>query len=108
MKSVMTFIRKHPKTALAVLIIITALIVYHRYFFGGYVFLFEDIGSDTRQQYVAWYNSIAFHLNQGDLSFWDASYGFGTPLFSLNLFHPTLGILYLVGACSAAVISQAP
>jgi len=98
MKRVFSFMRSHPKTALTILIAVTALIVYHRYFFGGFVFLFEEIGSDTTQQYISWYNSIARHLAQGDFSFWDATYGFGTPLYTLNLFHPTLGILYLVGA----------
>ncbi len=102
MKRALSFFRTHPKTTLVIIIAITALIVYHNYFFGGYVFLFDDIGSDTRQQYIAWYDSIAYHLNQGDFSCWDATYGFGTPMFSLNLFHPTLGILYLIGAVFGA------
>lgn len=92
-----SLIKKHPVVILTLLVLITAVIVYHKYVFGGYVFLFDDIGSDTKQQYIMHYNSIVNHLRNGDLSLWDSTNGFGTSMFQLSLFNPLLWIIYIVG-----------
>ena len=49
------------------------------------------------QQYVMHYQTIINHVRDGNLSFWDFNNGFGTNLFQLNLFDPTLDLLYLTG-----------
>ena len=44
------------------------------------------------------YNSIANHLADGNFSFWDFTNGFGTSMLQLNLFDPSLILLYAAGA----------
>jgi uncharacterized membrane protein YfhO len=97
MRSVISYFKKHPVILLMAVIFITALIAYHNYIFGGYLFLFDDMGSDTKQLYIMHYNSIVNHLRDGDLSLWDASNGFGTSIYQYTLFNPLLCVIYLFG-----------
>lgn len=90
--------RKHPKLVLAIAIAVSAVIVYYQYVFGNYIFMFNDIGSDTQQQYIMQYNTIVNHLRDGNISFWDFNNGFGTSMFQLTLADPSLWVLYLLGA----------
>lgn len=82
---------------LALALIVSGLLIYWNYVFGNQLFVFNDIGSDTMQQYVMHYQTIINHVRDGNLSFWDFNNGFGTNLFQLNLFDPTLDLLYLTG-----------
>jgi len=77
--------------------LISCLIIFHRFIFGSEFPIFKDVGSDTLQQYLAHYNTIINHLRNGNLSLWDFNNGFGTSMFSLNLFHPFLWLIYLAG-----------
>lgn len=72
-------------------------IMFRSYLFGEDLMVFDDIGSDTWQQYIMHYASIINHIRSGNFSFWDFTNGFGTSFFSLNLFDPTLIFLYAVG-----------
>ncbi len=92
-----TYARKHPKTLLVFLVVLTACVAYHPYIFGRSVFLFTDIGSDTTEQYIMQYSSIVNHIRHGNFSLWDFTNGFGTSMYQLNLFHPLLWLLYLPG-----------
>ena len=92
-----SYARKHPKTLLVFLVVITACVAYHPYIFGKSVFLFTDIGSDTTEQYIMQYSSIVNHIRNGNFSLWDFTNGFGTSMYQLNLFHPLLWLLYLPG-----------
>ena len=82
---------------LALALIVSGLLIFWNYVFGNQLFVFNDIGSDTMQQYVMHYQTIINHVRDGNLSFWDFNNGFGTNLFQLNLFDPTLDLLYLTG-----------
>lgn len=82
---------------LALVLLASGLLVYWKYVFGNQLFVFNDIGSDTMQQYVMHYQTIINHVRDGNISFWDFNNGFGTNLFQLNLFDPTLDLLYLTG-----------
>lgn len=82
---------------LAVVLLACGLLVYWEYVFGNKLFVFNDIGSDTMQQYVMHYQTIINHIREGNFSFWDFNNGFGTSMFQLNLFDPTLDFLYLTG-----------
>ena len=93
-----TFIKNHPRLTLALAILVSACVVYYQYIFGDSIFLFNDIGSDTQQQYIMQYSSVANHLADGNLSFWDFTNGFGTSMLQLNLFDPSLIFLYVAGA----------
>ena len=95
MHKLIGFAKKHPKILLSVLVLLTACVVYHQYIFGNYVFLFSDIGSDTTEQYIMYYNSIVNHIRNGNFSLWDFTNGFGTSMYQLNLFNPTLWLIYL-------------
>ena len=77
---------------------VTCVAVFFRYLFGNEVLAFEDIGSDTSQQYLMQYASIINKIRSGDWSLWNSSYGFGANMYMLNLFNPMLVILYAIGA----------
>ena len=98
MKEKITRIDK--KTVLLLLLVTgaTCLVVFRRYLFGNELLIFEDIGSDTSQQYMMQYATIIGRLRAGDLSLWNMDYGFGANMYMLNLFNPLLMILYLIGA----------
>lgn len=85
---------------LLVCVFITAAAAYSYYVFKGTGFFFHDIGSDTSELYIPVYESIARHIRSGDFSLWDLSYGLGTSMYSQNLFHPTMLLLYFLGAVS--------
>ena len=76
----------------------TCAVFFYRYLFGNEILAFEDIGSDTSQQYLMQYASIVGKIRRGDFSLWLAGYGFGANMYMLNLFNPCLIILYLIGA----------
>ncbi len=92
--------RTNKKTIgiLSGLLLITCLVVFHKFIFGNLVPVFTDIGSDTYDQYLMHYQTIIHHLLEGDLSLWDFNNGMGINLFSLNLFDPFLMLLYLYGS----------
>lgn len=82
---------------LFVLLLISCILMFHSYLFGGQLMIFNDIGSDTWQQYIMNYSSIVNHLRDGSFSLWDFTNGFGVNMFNFNLFDPFLMILYGIG-----------
>ncbi|MDO4477820.1 MAG: YfhO family protein [Lachnospiraceae bacterium] len=88
------------KTILILLsaVFVTCLIAFSYYVFGNEVMAFEDIGSDTSQQYLTQYATIISKLRAGDWSMWNEFYGLGANMYMLNMFNPLLIILYAVGA----------
>ena len=76
---------------------ISALIIFFPFLFGEDLVVFNDAGSDTRQQYLMQYATIVNHLADGSFSFWDLNNGFGTSMFALNLFNPFLILIYAGG-----------
>lgn len=85
------------------LLLVTCLVVFHKFIFGNLVPAFTDMGSDTYDQYLMHYQTIINHLRDGDFSLWDFNNGMGINMFSLNLFDPFLVILYLFGAIFGAM-----
>ena len=47
------------------LLLISCVIMFHDYLFGNQIMIFNDIGSDTWQQYIMNYTSIVNHLRDG-------------------------------------------
>lgn len=90
-------LKQHPRMVLAITILLSSCLVYYQYVFGNSIFIFNDIGADTQQQYIMQFNSIVNHIRDGNLSVWDFTNGFGTSMLQLNLFDPSLMILYLAG-----------
>lgn len=96
-KKLFPAVKKHPRWFLVLAVLFSSALIYYQYLFGSSVFLFNDIGADTQQQYIMQYNTIVNHLRSGNFSLWDFSNGFGTSMFQLNLFDPSLILLYLLG-----------
>ena len=87
------------RTRLVVLgaLFVTCLVVFRSYLFGQDVMVFNDIGSDTWQLYTMQYASIINHLREGTFTIWDFTNGFGINQFNLNLFDPSLMLVYGLG-----------
>lgn len=71
--------------------------IFWDYLYGNDLMIFNDIGSDTWQQYIMNYTSIVNHLRDGSFSLWDFNNGLGINQFNFNLFDPFLMLLYGVG-----------
>ena len=81
---------------------ISVLIVFFPFLTGDGLVVWNDAGSDTRQQYLMHYATIVNHLKNGNYSLWDMNLGFGASLFALNPFHLFLLPVYLLGALFGA------
>ena len=82
------------------MMLLGCLLIFHNYIFGNETLVFDDIGSDTRQQYLMLYNSLVNHVRCGNLPFWDFSNGLGANAFVIQLTHPLLVFVYLGGILS--------
>lgn len=93
------FIKKETRTRLLLLaaLFFSSLFIFREYIFGDLVMVFDDVGGDTWQQYTMHYASVVNHLREGNFSLWDFTNGFGMNQFSINLFDPSLMLLYLIG-----------
>ena len=67
--------------------------IFRDYLYGNDLMIFNDIGSDTWQQYIMNYTSIVNHLRDGSFSLWDFNNGLGINQFNFNLFDPFLMLL---------------
>ena len=76
---------------------VSCLVIFFPFLFGDKLAVFQDAGSDTRQQYLMQYATIVNHIKDGNFSFWDFNNGFGTSMLALNLFNPFLMLVYLAG-----------
>lgn len=76
---------------------VSCLIIFSPFLFGEHLVVFNDAGSDTRQQYLMQYATIVNHIRNGNFSFWDLNNGFGTSMLALNLFNPFLMLIYAAG-----------
>ena len=98
--------------ALVIMLGLSCLVIFKDYLLGNQLLVFNDIGSDTWQQYIMNYTSIVNHLRAGDFSLWDFSNGLGINMFNFNLFDPFLMLLYGAGfwcaerACTYADFHQ--
>ena len=79
--------------ALVIMLGLSCLVIFKDYLLGNQLLVFNDIGSDTWQQYIMNYTSIVNHLRAGDFSLWDFSNGLGINMFNFNLFDPFLMLL---------------
>lgn len=79
------------------LMLLSACFMFDDYLFGDQLMIFQDIGSDTWQQYIMNYSAIVNDIRDGSFSLWDFSNGFGVNLFNFNLFDPFLMLLYGLG-----------
>lgn len=99
MRNFISRISREQKTRILLLaaLFISSLIIYRGYIFGNGLMVYNDVGGDTWQQYTMHYATIVNHLREGNFSLWDFTNGFGTSMFNLNLFDPSLMVLYGLG-----------
>lgn len=85
--------------AIGLLVTVTVVLIFHSYLFGSDVYAFNDIGSDTTQQYLPLYLDMLHDLRNGDFSFWNSNFGTGASILSYQslYFDPFNSILLLVG-----------
>ena len=87
---------KYP-ALLFLLMTVSSMFMFRDYLFGDQLMIFNDIGSDTWQQYIMNYTAIVNDIRDGSFSLWDFSNGLGVNLFNFNLFDPFLMLLYGLG-----------
>lgn len=56
---------------------LVVLFVYRKFIFGDIVYAFNDIGSDTTQQYIPLYLDLIHDFQRGNVSVWNQNYGLG-------------------------------
>lgn len=74
-----------------------SLLVFHNYILGNETLVFGDVGSDTKNQYIMWYNTVVNHLREGSFSGWDFNNGFGVNVFIMNLTEPFAILVHFLG-----------
>ena len=89
---------KNSYFILTLVILISCLVIYADFIFGNKFFMFEDIGSDTKSQYVMWYSSIADKIRTGTFSFWDFKNGFGANISMEGIYDPFQFLICIFGA----------
>lgn len=76
---------------------IVCLAVFHSFLIGNDTIAFYDAGSDTKDQYLMWYNGIVNAIRNGDFSTWDFSNGFGVNTMGHPLTDIFLLPVYILG-----------
>ena len=89
---------KNSYFILTLVILISCLVIYADFIFGNKFFMFDDIGSDTKSQYVMWYSSIADKIRTGTFSFWDFKNGFGANISMEGIYDPFQFLICIFGA----------
>lgn len=56
---------------------LVVLFVYRKFIFGDIVYAFNDIGSDTTQQYIPLYLDLIHDFQRGSVSVWNQNFGLG-------------------------------
>ena len=87
----------HPLWILTAMMLAGCIFVFHNYIFGNEIMVFGDVGSDTKQQYIMWYNGVANRLRSGTFSLWDFHSGLGVNQIDLNLTGPFTLLIYFLG-----------
>lgn len=92
----------NPYLILSIVILTSCLVLYVDFILGNKFFLFQDIGSDTKSQYVMWYSSIADKIRAGTFSFWDFKNGFGANISMEGIYDPFQFLICVFGAIFGA------
>lgn len=88
----------NPYFLLSLIILLSCSIIYVDFIFGNKFFMFADIGSDTKSQYVMWYSSIADKIRAGTVSLWDFKNGFGANISMEGIYDPFQFLICIFGA----------
>ena len=83
--SVLEFINAYPKTVLFFLMSLISFIVFKDFLLFKKVYLFKDIGSDTINLYVPWFDYYADYVKNEGTPGWSFAQGMGQNIFPLWL-----------------------
>lgn len=100
--------RRRELVLLLVLLAAGACIIYWNYLNGNYRFLFHNSNNDTANQYFPSIMSTVQKLRDGDLSFWDATMGYGLDITNsaswvFDLFNVPVYLAGIAGGTGAAL-----
>lgn len=89
----------HPLFILTLWLAALVLLLYAPFLLGDRLYMYMDIGSDTKNLYTPLYSAIVEKLRIGDFSLWEPALGMGSSLLSFQstIFDPFATILYAVG-----------
>lgn len=92
------------------LLVLSVYFVFCKYICIDGYYMFYDIGSDTKDQYFAYYINEVLNIRNGNLSIWNWSYGLGTSILNVNawVMDPFGVIPVLLGViCGPGVVQYA-
>lgn len=91
--------RKKSLVLLSLLMFITSAVVYSHFIFGSRLFVYYDIGCDTKNIYYPIYCAIIQKLKAGDFSFWSFNFGMGANLmaYQSTIFDPFTILVCIAG-----------
>ena len=91
---------KYPYVVLIALTLITFLIAYGRYIWGGDYYIYTDAGSDCADQYYPTYIYLIRKIQEGGLSLWNHSCGLGMDTLTNQtwIMDPFAVLIIMVGA----------
>lgn len=61
---------------------LTLIIVFGFMFHSGHIYMYEDIGADTRTSYAPFYNHLINQIKEGNLSSWTDEAGLGESIYA--------------------------
>ena len=102
MNEIENFLQRRPLVLLTTLLLGMAAFVYQDFLFGGQLFLFLDIGSDTVNAMYTRLVQLAAYVRDEGLPGWSFHQGMGANIFARSLGNPLEWPLFLMGAESLA------
>lgn len=93
------WIDRHSFAVLTLWLLVMIVSLYAPFLMGDKLYMYTDIGSDTKNLYTPLYTAIVEKLRIGDFSLWEPALGMGSSLLSFQstIFDPFAGIIYIAG-----------
>ena len=63
-------------------LVVSSALIFGSFIFGDRLFMFNDVGSDTINQYYPYYVSAVTRIKEGTFGFWNSQHGLGTSLIN--------------------------
>jgi uncharacterized membrane protein YfhO len=76
--------KRLPLLFLIIVILLMTIIIFKKFIFDGYLYLYQDIGNDTINSYYPYYVRFIRAIKNGSLSFWFNDLGLGNNILSMG------------------------
>lgn len=91
--------RKKSIIFLAILVSFTLLVVFGRMYMNESVYVYKDIGADTKTSYLPYYNYLVKNIQDNNFDIWSAESGLGDTIYAKSsLYADPLIILVILSA----------